>query len=132
MNDFAHSGTRREDTVVKGYLATMICRCQPPVECGRKVSQSANNPNREYFTCVNPVANCNFFQWADTPVGGAMKAPRHTASTSTVVSNKIHIMLTVAEMFVDVDTPSGTATPAVKAWINVVVSIYIASIDIVS
>jgi hypothetical protein len=106
-------------------LAVMICRCQPPVECGRRVSQSTNNPNREYFTCVNPAGNCKFFQWVDTPVGGAMRTQRPAAAVATVVSNKPQIVLSVAEMILDAEGDStsdeASSSSSSQVWINVMV-----------
>ena len=103
----------------------MMCSCNPPVACGKKVSQTAANPNREYFTCVNPHGNCNFFHWVDAPVSGAFKtqpARRTTAPSIPAGPSKAQVVLSVAEMVLDeVDGDSSSGTELARVWINIMV-----------
>lgn len=99
----------------------MICRCQPPVECGRRTSHSIKNPNREFFTCVNPAGDCGFFQWVDAPVGGARRVNPPPAYLPSM--GKTRIELTVAEFVFEEDSDNDNVS-APKIWINILVRVY--------
>ena len=102
----------------------MICDCRPPVECGKRISRSQNNPNREYYTCVNPNGNCNFFQWVDKPINSVRRTQRNKAPSIAEhsLNNKSQIFLSVAEMTLDGDkgeTPESNQPHTI--WINIMV-----------
>lgn len=106
----------------------MICNCDPPVQCAVQISRSEKNYNREFFKCVNPRANCDFFQWVDAPIGGARRQ-RQAVPVISTTGNKPQIIFSVAEMTLG-DVDEGCAndghdvaetTQSPSVWINIMV-----------
>lgn len=98
----------------------MICDCDPPAQSYVQISRSVANPNREYYACVNPKAKCDFFQWADAPVGGARKQRQAVPAIASSTGNKSQIVFSVAEMILDDGGREMDDTPqSFIVWINI-------------
>lgn len=57
----------------------MQCKCNMPAV--KRMSQTANNPNREFWCCPQPKAQgCGFFKWCDGQKGS--KVPKTAAAAA--------------------------------------------------